>query len=41
MRLHTLKKIYLTLKYEWPEVTVPEEIRIKAEKPIRKMLEMS
>jgi len=41
MKLHTLKKIYLTLKYGWPEVTVREEIRIKAEKPIRRMLEMS
>lgn len=41
MKLHTLKKIYLTLKYEWPEVHVPEEIRVKAEKPIRRMLEMS
>jgi quinolinate synthase len=41
MKLHTLRKIYLTLKHEWPEVHVPEEIRIKAEKPIRRMLEMS
>jgi len=41
MKLHTLRKIYLTLKYEWPEVNVPEEIRRLAEKPIRRMLEMS
>ncbi|MFA6484094.1 MAG: quinolinate synthase NadA, partial [Bacteroidales bacterium] len=41
MKLHTLKKIYNTLKYEWPEVTVPEEIRVLAEVPIRRMLEWS
>ena len=41
MKLHTLRKTYLTLKYEWPEVNVPEEIRVKAEKPIRRMLELS
>lgn len=41
MKLHNLKKIYLTLKYEWPEVTVPEEIRKLAEVPIRRMLEWS
>jgi len=41
MKLHTLKKIYLTLKYEWPEVTVPEDIRKLAEIPIRRMLEWS
>jgi quinolinate synthase len=41
MKLHTLKKIYLTLKYEWPEVTVPEEIRKLAELPIRRMLDWS
>jgi len=41
MKLHNLKKIYLSLKYGWPEVEVPEEIRLKAERPIRKMLEMS
>lgn len=41
MKLHNLRKIYLTLKYEWPEVDVPEEIRIPAEIPIRRMLEWS
>ncbi|HBB92061.1 MAG: quinolinate synthase [Bacteroidetes bacterium GWF2_49_14] len=41
MKLHNLRKIYLTLKHEWPEVTVDEEIRVRAEKPIRRMLEMS
>jgi quinolinate synthase len=41
MKLHNLRKIYLSLKYEWPEVVVPEDIRIKAERPIRRMLAMS
>jgi quinolinate synthase len=41
MKLHNLKKIYLSLKYEWPEVTVPEDIRRLAEIPIRRMLEWS
>jgi len=41
MKLNNLRKIYLTLKYEWPEVTVPEDIRTLAEIPIRRMLEWS
>jgi quinolinate synthase len=41
MKLISLKKIYLTLKYELPEITVPEALRQKAEKSIRRMLEMS
>jgi quinolinate synthase len=41
MKLISLKKIYNTLKFEIPEVIVKEEIRVKAEKPIRRMLEIS
>ncbi len=41
MKLITLKKIYLTLKYGMPEITVDEEIRQKAERSIRRMLELS
>jgi quinolinate synthase len=41
MKLNTLKKLYLALKYEYPEVTVEESVRIEAEKPIRRMLEIS
>jgi quinolinate synthase len=41
MKLHNLRKIFLTLKHEWPEVTVPEDIRKLAEVPIRRMLEWS
>ena len=41
MRLNTLEKLYNTLKYEFPEVTVDEKIAEKAIKPIQKMLEIS
>lgn len=41
MRLNTLKKLYNTLKYEWPEVVVDKEIAQKAVRPIRRMLEIS
>ncbi len=41
MKLHNMKKMYLTLKYEWPAVEVPEDIRLKAEIPVRRMLDMS
>jgi quinolinate synthase len=41
MRLNSLKKIYLTLKYEFPEVLVEENIRKRAIKPIEKMFELS
>ena len=41
MRLNTLEKLYNTLKYEWPEVTVDAEIAKEAVKPIHRMLEIS
>jgi quinolinate synthase len=41
MKLITLKKIYLSLKNNKFEIVLNEEIRIKAERPIRKMLELS
>ncbi len=41
MKLNTLEKIYKALYYEMPEVNMDEELRKKAEKPIRKMLEIS
>jgi quinolinate synthase len=41
MKLITLEKIYVTLKSEQPEIFVEEAIREKAEKSIRKMLELS
>lgn len=41
MRLNTIKKLYNTLKYELPEVTVDAAIAKKAIQPIEKMLEIS
>ena len=41
MKLITLKKIYLTLKHELPEVTLEEELRKKAVQPIQRMLDIS
>ncbi|MDC0831519.1 Quinolinate synthetase [Geitlerinema sp. FC II] len=41
MRLNTLEKLYLSMKYRQPEITMPEEIRQAALKPIQRMLEMS
>ena len=41
MKLNSLKKIYLALKYEFPEVQVEESIRVKAIKPLERMLKIS
>ncbi len=41
MRLNTLKKLYNTLKYEWPEIEVNPAIAEKALRPINRMLELS
>lgn len=41
MKLVTLKKVYLTLKYGWPEITIDEALRQKAEGSIRRMLALS
>lgn len=41
MKLNTLEKLYLCMKHELPEVTMNEELRKQAEKPIIKMLELS
>jgi quinolinate synthase len=41
MRLNTLEKLYLCLRDLEPEVTVPEEIRLRALAPIELMLELS
>ena len=41
MRLNTLEKLYLCLRDLGPEVTVPEDIRVKALAPIERMLELS
>jgi quinolinate synthase len=41
MRLNTLEKLYLCLRDLEPEVTVPEEIRVRALRPLERMLELS
>ena len=41
MKLNTMEKLYNCIKFELPEITVPEELRSKAEKSIRRMLEIS
>lgn len=41
MRLNTLEKLYLCLRDLEPEVTVPEEIRLRALQPIELMLRLS
>src|SRR5574344_1616207 len=41
MKLNTLAKIYLTLKYEWPEVKIDPSIAERAKLPISRMLDIS
>jgi quinolinate synthetase complex, A subunit len=41
MKLNTMEKLYLCMKYELPEILMDEEIRLKALKPINRMLELS
>jgi quinolinate synthase len=41
MKMNTLQKLYDCLKNESPEIFVDEEIRLKAVKPIERMLEIS
>jgi len=41
MKLNTLEKLYLCLQYELPELTMDEDLRVAALKPINRMLEIS
>jgi quinolinate synthase len=41
MKRNTLEKLYLCLEYEIPEITMEEELRMAAKKPIDRMLEIS
>lgn len=41
MKLNTLEKLYLCMKYELPEITMEEGLRLAARKPIDRMLEIS
>ena len=41
MKRNTLEKLYLCMEYEVPEITMDEELRLAAKKPIERMLEIS
>jgi len=41
MKLNTLEKLYLCMAYETPEITMDETLRLKALKPIERMLDIS
>jgi len=41
MKLNTLEKLYLCMEYETPEITMDEDLRKAAKKPIERMLEIS
>jgi quinolinate synthase len=41
MKLNTIGKLYNCMKYEKPEILLSENLRLRAETSIRKMLEIS
>jgi len=41
MKLNTLEKLYLCLRDLTPEITMPEEVRLAALKPMQRMFEMT
>jgi quinolinate synthase len=41
MKLNTLEKLYLCMAYETPEITMEENLRLAAKKPMDRMLEIS
>ncbi len=41
MELNTLEKLYLAMVNEAPRIEIPEDLRVRALKPLQKMLEMS
>ena len=41
MRLNSLEKLYLCLRDRTPEITLDEELRLRALRPVRRMLELS
>jgi quinolinate synthase len=41
MRLNTLEKLYLAMKNRTPEITMSEDVRLAALRPMQRMLEMS
>jgi quinolinate synthase len=41
MKLNTLEKLYLCMKYEQPEILMEEHLRLAAKKPIDRMMDLS
>lgn len=41
MKLNTIEKLYLCLKHEAPEITMDDDLRLAALRPIERMLELS
>src|SRR2546428_275036 len=41
MRLNSLEKLYLCMRDRKPEITLPEELRVRALAPVQRMLELS
>lgn len=41
MKLNTLEKLYLCMEYEVPEITMDEQLRLAAKKPMDRMMEIS
>lgn len=41
MKLNTLEKIYLCMKYELPEIRMDESLRLQALKPMERMMDIS
>jgi quinolinate synthase len=41
MKLNTMEKLYMCMRDQKPEIVLDEEIRLKALKPIQRMMEMS
>lgn len=41
MKLNTLEKLYNCLYYEQPEIVLPEDVIVRAQRPIERMLEIS
>ncbi len=41
MKLNTLEKLYLCMKYETPEIEMEENLRLAALKPMQRMMEIS
>lgn len=41
MKLNTLEKLYLCMKYQLPEIKMDEQLRLAAKKPIDRMMDIS